>query len=94
MRNARYKEATYQRKEKSTPTKQYKPKVTIPPIINPQVVVESKLDMLKWLNDVKTSAYATDILQILGQKEKLMKALESNHNIVKETTPPSNIVVL
>ena len=73
MRNARYKGATYQRKEKSTPTKQYKPKVTIPPIINPPVVVESKLDMGQWLNDVKISAYATDILQIPGQKEKLIK---------------------
>ena len=39
--------------------------------------------MGKWLNDVKVSAYATDILQIPGQKEKLLKALESNHNIVK-----------
>ena len=46
------------------------------------------------MNDVKISAYATDILQILRQKEKLMKALESNHNIVKETAPPSNNVVL
>ena len=68
MRNARYNGATYQRKEKSTPTKQYKPKVTIPPIVNPLVVVESKLDMGQWLNDVKISAYATDILQIPGQK--------------------------
>ena len=94
MRNARYKGATYQRKEKSTPTKQYKPKVTIPPVKNPPVVVESKLDMGQWLNDVKLSAYATDILQIPGQKENLMKALESNHNIVKKTAPPSNNVVL
>ena len=94
MRNARYKGATYQRKEKSTPTKQYKPKVTIPPIINPPVVVESKLDMGQWLIDVKMSAYATDILQIPGQKEKLMKALESSHNIVNETAPPSNNVFL
>ena len=70
MRNARYKGATYQRKEKSTPTKQYKLKVTIPPVINPPIVVESKLDMGQWLNDVKISAYATDILQIPGQKEK------------------------
>ena len=69
MRNARFKGDTYQRKEKSTPTKQYKPKVTTPPIINPQVVVESKLDMGKWLNDVKVLSYAIDILQILGQKE-------------------------
>ena len=68
MRNARYKGAAYQRKEKSTPTKQYKPKVTIPSVINPLVAVESKLDMVQWLNDVKISAYATDILQIPGQK--------------------------
>ena len=33
MRNARFKGATYERKEKSTTTKQYKPKVTIPPVI-------------------------------------------------------------
>ena len=32
MRNARFKGATYQSKMKSTPTKQYKPKVTTPPI--------------------------------------------------------------
>ena len=69
MRNARYKGATYQRKEKSTPSKQYKPKVTIPPIINPLIIVESNLDMGNWLNDVKISAYATDILQIPGQKK-------------------------
>ena len=50
--------------------------------------------MGKWLNDVKVSAYATDILQNPGQKEKLLKALESNHNIVKETALPSNNVVL
>ena len=74
MRNARYKGATYQRKEKSTPTKQYKPEVTIPPVINPPVVVESKLDMGKWLNDVKVSAYATDILQIPGQKKKIVES--------------------
>ena len=94
MSNARFKGATYQRKEKSTPTKQYKPKVTIPHVINPPVVVESKLDMGKWLNDVKVSTYATNILQIPDQKEKLLKALESNHNVVKETAFPSNNVVL
>ena len=69
MRNARYKGAMYHRKGKSTPTKQYKPKVTIPPIINPLVVVESKLNMGQWLNDVKISAYAIDILQIPGKKK-------------------------
>ena len=41
-----------------------------------------------WLNSVKVSSYATDILQIPGQKEKILKYLESNqnksHNIVKE----------
>ena len=94
MRNARYKGATYQRKEKSTPTKDYKPKVMIPPAINPLVVVESILDMGKWLNDVRVSAYAIDILQIPSQKEKLLKDLESNHNIVKETALPSNNAIL
>ena len=49
--------------------------------------------MGKWLNDVKVLAYATDILQILGQKGKLLKALESNHNVVKETSRPSNNVI-
>ena len=50
--------------------------------------------MGQWLNDVKISAYATDILQFPGQKEKLMKALESSHNIVSETAPLSKSVVL
>ena len=62
MRDARFKGATYQRKEKSTLVKQYKPKVTTPPIINPLVVVESKLDMGMWLKSAKVSAYATGIL--------------------------------
>ena len=97
MRNATFKGATYQRKEKSTPTKRYKPKVTTP-IINPLVVVESKLDMGMWSKATKVSAYATDIHQIPGQKEKLLNALESNHNkshdIVKETALPSNNVIL
>ena len=47
-----------------------------------------------WLNNVKVSAYATDILQIPGQKEKLSKDLESNNNIVKETALPSNNAIL
>ena len=68
--------------------------VTIPLVINPPIVVESKLDMGQWLDDVKISVYATDILQIPGQKENLMKALESSHNIVNETAPPSNNDIL
>ena len=66
MRNARFKGATYQRKEKSTPVKRYKPNVTTPPIINPPIDVESKLDMGMWLNSAKVLAYAIDILQIPG----------------------------
>ena len=97
MRDARFKGITYQRKEKSTPTMQYKPKVTNP-IINPPVVVESKFDMGMWLKSAKVLAYATDIFQVPGQKEKLLKALESNqnkaHDIVKETALPSNNAIL
>ena len=98
MRNDRFKGGTYQRKEKSTPTKQYKPKVITPFVMNPPIVVKSKLDTEMWLNNVKVSTYAIDILQIPGQKEKLLKALKSNqnkaHDIVKETALPSNNVIL
>ena len=98
MRDGIFKGATHQRKEKSTPTKQYKPKVTTPPVMNPPVVVESRLDMGMWINSVKVSAYATDILQIPFPKEKLLKSLESkenkSNNIVKETALPSNNVIL
>ena len=51
-----------------------------------------------WLNSVRVSTYATDILQIPGQKENLLKALESNqnksHDIVKESALPSNNAIL
>ena len=50
--------------------------------------------MGKWLNDVKVFAYATDNLQIPGQKEKLLKALEDSqnktHDVVKEDPLPNN----
>ena len=43
MRDARFKGATYQRKAKSTPTKQYKHKVTTPPIMNPLLLKKQNL---------------------------------------------------
>ena len=88
MKEARFKGAVYRRKEKSSPAKQYKPKVTTPPFRNPPTVPESKIDIAKWWNDVKVSSYATDIIQILGKKEKLLKSIEDSqnktHNIVEE----------
>ena len=50
--------------------------------------------MEKWWYDVKVSTYAIDVLKILGQKEKLLKAIEDSqsktHNIVKEDPLPNN----
>ena len=50
--------------------------------------------MGKWWNDVKVSAYATDIIQIPGQKEKLLKPLEDSqnktHDVVEEDALHSN----
>ena len=94
MKEERFKGAVYRRKEKSSLAKQYKPKVTTPPFPNPPVVPESKIDIAKWWNDVKVSAYATDIIQIPGQKEKLLKAIEDSQNktlnIVEEDPLPNN----
>ena len=68
----------------------YKPKATTPPITTPPAVVESKLDMGDWLNNVSISAYATDILQIPGQKDKMLKALEGtqskSHDMAKNSS--------
>ena len=94
MKKARFKGAVYQRKEKSSPAKQYKPKVTNPPLPDPPVIPESKIDMGEWLSSVKVSVYATDILKIPGQKETLFKAVEDSqnntHDVVKEDPLPSN----
>ena len=52
------------------------------------------MDIGKWWNGVKVSAYVTDIIQILGQKEKNLKALEDSQNktrdVVKEDHLPRN----
>ena len=69
MKEARFKGAVYQRKEKSSPAKQYKPKVINPPFPNPLIVPESNIDMGKWLNDVKVSAYATNTFKFLVKKK-------------------------
>ena len=45
MKEARFKGAVYRRKEKYSPTKKYKPKVTTPPLLDPPVILESKIDM-------------------------------------------------
>ena len=67
-------------------------------MVNPPIVVDSKLDMGEWLNNVKVSSNATDILQIQGQKHKLFKDLEGpqdkTHDNAIEEIPPSNNVVL
>ena len=94
MKEARFKGVVYRRKEKSSPAKQYKPKVTTPPFLNPPIFLESKIDMGKWLNDVKVSSYGTNILQIPGQKENLLKSLEDSqnktHDVVEEDPLPIN----
>ena len=50
--------------------------------------------MGEWLSSVKVSVYATDILKIPGQKEKLLKFLEDSqnktHDVVKEDPLPNN----
>ena len=87
MKEARFKGAVYQRREKPSPSKQYKPKVTTPPLPNPPIVPESNIDMGEWISSAKIHVYASDVLKIPGQKEKLLKALEDcqskAHNIVR-----------
>ena len=50
--------------------------------------------MGEWISSAKIHVYATDVLKISGQKEKLLKALEDSqsraHNIVKEDPLPNN----
>ena len=97
MNKARFKGAVYQRKEKSSPAKQYKPKVTTPPLPDPCVIPKSKIDMGECLSSVKVFAYATNILKIPSQKEKLLKDLENSqnktHDVVKEDPLPNNNVI-
>ena len=58
--DTRFKGATYQRRGNSTPTreKQYKPKVT-----NPPIVIDSKLEMGDWLNNVKVLGIDLEVSQ-------------------------------
>ena len=72
MKEARFKGAVYQRKEKPSPSKQYKPKVTAPPLPNPPIIPESNVDMGEWIISAKIHVYATDVLKIPSQKEKLL----------------------
>ena len=96
MKEARFKGAVYQRKEKPSPSKQYKPKVTAPPLPHPLVIPESNVDMGEWISSAKIHVYVTDVLKIPGQKEKLLKAIEDSqsktHNIVKEDPLPNNAI--
>ena len=67
-------------------------------MVNPPIVVDSKLDMGEWLNNVKVLAHVTNIFKISGQKDKLTRALEGPQdktldNAIEEI-PPSNNVVL
>ena len=68
MKKARFKGAVYQRKEKPSPSKQYKPKVTAPPLPEPPVIPESNVDMGERISSAKIHVYATDVLKIPGQK--------------------------
>ena len=69
MKEARFKGAVYQRKEKPSPSKQYKPKVTTPPLPYPLVIPESTIDMGEWISSAKIHVYATDVLKIPGKKK-------------------------
>ena len=94
MKETRFKGAVYQRREKPSPSKQYKPKVTNPPLPDPPIVPDSNIDMGEWISSAKIHVYATDVLKIPGQKEKLLKALEDSqskaHNIIEEDPLPNN----
>ena len=54
--------------------------------------------MGEWISNAKIHVYATDVLKIPSQKEKLLKAIEDSqsktHNIVKEDTLPNNNAIL
>ena len=94
MKKAIFKGTIYQRKEKPSPSKQYKPKVIAPPLPDPPIIPKSNVDMGEWISSAKIHVYATDVLKIPSQKEKLLKAIENsqskNHNIVKEDPLPNN----
>ena len=94
MKEARFKGAIYQRNEKPSPSKQYKPKVTAPPLLDPHVIPKSNVDMGEWIISAKIHVYATNVLKIPGQKEKKLKAIDDSqiktHNIVKEDPLPNN----
>ena len=50
--------------------------------------------MGEWISNAKIHVYATDVLKIPGQKEKLLKALEDSkseaHKIIEEDPLPNN----
>ena len=93
MKEARFKGAVYQRREKQSPSKHYKPKVTTPPLLDPPIVHESNIEMGEWISSAKIHIYPTDVLKISSQKEKLLKSIEDSqsetHNIVKENPLPN-----
>ena len=68
MKEARFKGAVYQRKEKPSPSKHYKPKVTTPPLPDPPIFPESNIYMGEWISSAKILVYATDVLKIPDQK--------------------------
>ena len=94
MKEAIFKGAVYQIKEKPSLSKQYKSKVTVPPLLDPPLIPESNVDMGEWISSAKIHVYATNVLKILGQKENLLKSIEDGqsktHNIVKEDPLPNN----
>ena len=84
----------HQRREKQSPPKQYKKTVTTPSFPDPPIVPESNIDMGGWISNAKIHVYATGVLKIPGQKEKLLKALEDSkseaHKIIEEDPLPNN----
>ena len=64
MKEARFKGVVYQRKEKPSLSKHYKPKVTTPPLPDPPIVPESNIDMGEWISSAKIHVYTTNVLKI------------------------------
>ena len=60
MKETRFKGAVYQRKGKPSPSKQYKPKVTTPPLPDPPIVPELDIDMGEWISSAKIHVYAIE----------------------------------
>ena len=63
MKEARFKGYVYQRREKQSLSKHYKPKVTTPPLPDPPIFPESNIYMGEWISSAKIHVYATDVLK-------------------------------